>query len=170
MEHEGLSNFLVVKTCETFSTDKSLARFCYRFPPFHVLIDSVVLFHHPHFLDYFCFISAISCGSPPSLENGRVNVESTTFNSVASYACRFGYILRGSSVRVCRDDGTWSRTSMRCERKRNSGWECCIESQCALKLAARRLIICLHFTENASNRISWTWQQKFEKACPLLSW
>lgn len=40
--------------------------------------------------------------------NGIVKFGSTSVGSTAAYACDKGYILEGSAVRVCQQDGAWS--------------------------------------------------------------
>ena len=60
----------------------------------------------------------MDCGQPdPANDNGDVIVDTTTFESTASYTCDDGYILTGSVTVTCQADATWSDTAPECVRK-----------------------------------------------------
>ena len=60
----------------------------------------------------------MDCGQPGSADdNGDVIVDTTTFESTASYTCDEGYILTGSDSVICQADATWSDTAPECVRK-----------------------------------------------------
>ena len=48
--------------------------------------------------------------------NGSVLVDSTTFNSVATYHCNTGYDLVGTETRTCMTSGTWSGIEPTCSK------------------------------------------------------
>jgi hypothetical protein len=50
----------------------------------------------------------VDCGAPPSTTNGTRAFTSTTYTSVASYACAEGYTLTGSTSSTCTATGTWT--------------------------------------------------------------
>uniref|UniRef100_A0A673WK27 Sushi, von Willebrand factor type A, EGF and pentraxin domain-containing protein 1 n=1 Tax=Salmo trutta TaxID=8032 RepID=A0A673WK27_SALTR len=50
----------------------------------------------------------VSCPSPPSLENGFIQVCHFIFNSKVTYACDDGYQLTGHPERVCQANRQWS--------------------------------------------------------------
>lgn len=50
-------------------------------------------------------------------ENGDVIISVTTFQAVAVYRCKIGYILEGSSNRTCWADRTWSGEKPLCKGK-----------------------------------------------------
>ena len=64
-----------------------------------------------------CFVSAMDCGAPPEPANGVVFYSSTTLDSVATYSCRCGFQLDGSSIRRCLSSGLWSGNNTQCNGK-----------------------------------------------------
>ena len=55
--------------------------------------------------------SAVECGQPPALTNGRFSAPATTFQSVATYVCVRGYEISpedATKTRMCQADGVWS--------------------------------------------------------------
>ena len=50
----------------------------------------------------------VDCGAPPTTTNGTRTFASTTYTSVASYACAEGYTLTGSASSTCTATGTWT--------------------------------------------------------------
>jgi CUB/sushi domain-containing protein len=53
----------------------------------------------------------IDCGAPPTIPNGHVDFQTTTFASRANYTCNEGYTISGSSLaRFCTDEEKWSGT------------------------------------------------------------
>ena len=61
-------------------------------------------------LCFHCF-TVIDCGDLPDPNNGQVTISATTFGGVAMYSCNVGFLLAGSSTRICGSDGTWSGTA-----------------------------------------------------------
>jgi len=57
-----------------------------------------------------------TCGSLQDPVNGRVTYTSMTIRSAAHYYCNIGYIISGSSRRICRGS-RWSGREPTCERK-----------------------------------------------------
>lgn len=57
----------------------------------------------------------VDCGGLGSIAHGTVSVAATTFGSTAIYACDDGYVLSGSSMRVCGADRSWSGSVPSCE-------------------------------------------------------
>lgn len=62
-------------------------------------------------------VSAVDCGPPESPYNGNAVFTSTSYNSVVSYECKYGYILSGEPTRRCGADGKWSGTTPICQGK-----------------------------------------------------
>lgn len=50
----------------------------------------------------------IDCGPPPTIENGTVTSDSTTFDAEANYDCSLGFSLAGSETLMCLETGSWS--------------------------------------------------------------
>ena len=68
------------------------------------------------------FLLAITCpllyvpnADPP---NGICSHEYNIYHSYCSFKCSLGYQLKGSEVRVCQLDKTWSGASTTCEGTR----------------------------------------------------
>ena len=62
-----------------------------------------------------CFITpAVECPALQNPANGRVNLSSVTFGSIATYECNVGYILVGDLQRTCQDNGQWSGRQPEC--------------------------------------------------------
>lgn len=73
-------------------------------------------------------VSAVDCGPPENPYNGNAVFTSTSYNSVVSYECKYGYILSGEPTRRCGADGKWSGTTPTCQGKckkklRNLRWK-----------------------------------------------
>ena len=61
--------------------------------------------------------SAVDCGSPPPVQNGRIDESGgTTLQSIITYSCDSGYELDNANraTRTCTRDGTWSLTGPQC--------------------------------------------------------
>ena len=56
----------------------------------------------------------VDCGRPPLIANGRVDVESTTYESVANYTCHQGFRLIGPESLMCGDRGEWQPATPFC--------------------------------------------------------
>ena len=54
------------------------------------------------------FNAEVDCGDLFDPTNGGVSVNSTTFNSTATYTCDSGYSLVGDTTRICLASGLWS--------------------------------------------------------------
>lgn len=57
----------------------------------------------------------VSCGLPPSVENGQVTGKEYTFQRSAEYSCNDGFLLDGDRKRVCLADGSWSGRTPVCQ-------------------------------------------------------
>lgn len=58
----------------------------------------------------------VSCGSPGSIEDGRVIGRDYILNSVVTYVCNPGFNLVGANERLCRETGKWTPNAPVCER------------------------------------------------------
>lgn len=56
----------------------------------------------------------VDCGRPPLIANGRVDVESTTYESAANYTCHQGFRLIGPESLICGDRGEWQPATPFC--------------------------------------------------------
>ncbi|NXO38057.1 SVEP1 protein, partial [Locustella ochotensis] len=56
----------------------------------------------------------ISCGVPPTLENGFYSAEDFFAGSTVTYHCNSGYYLLGDSRMLCLDNGSWNSISPSC--------------------------------------------------------
>uniref|UniRef100_H0YSS6 Sushi, von Willebrand factor type A, EGF and pentraxin domain-containing protein 1 n=1 Tax=Taeniopygia guttata TaxID=59729 RepID=H0YSS6_TAEGU len=56
----------------------------------------------------------ISCGVPPTLENGFYSAEDFFAGSTITYHCNSGYYLLGDSRMLCLDNGSWNSISPSC--------------------------------------------------------
>ncbi|NWY42555.1 SVEP1 protein, partial [Sylvia atricapilla] len=56
----------------------------------------------------------ISCGVPPTLENGFYSAEDFFAGSTVTYHCNTGYYLLGDSRMLCLDNGSWNSISPSC--------------------------------------------------------
>lgn len=52
-----------------------------------------------------------------SLQNGILEISTTTVGSVASYVCSLGYLLDGPDRRQCQSNGTWTGNDPACNRE-----------------------------------------------------
>ncbi|XP_069124135.1 uncharacterized protein [Argopecten irradians] len=57
---------------------------------------------------------AVDCGPLYHPDNGKVFYGSTTYLAVATYKCYCGFLLYGTSRRVCREDGVWEGQNAFC--------------------------------------------------------
>ena len=60
---------------------------------------------------YHSLITAVDCGSPPSIPKSTSEFTSTTFQSEATYTCESGYIFSSGAptfVRTCEATVMWS--------------------------------------------------------------
>ncbi|KAK3727153.1 hypothetical protein QZH41_004451 [Actinostola sp. cb2023] len=58
---------------------------------------------------------AVDCGSLAAPQNGSLRGSLTVFPNVIKFSCNEGFLLRGSSSRVCQSNRTWDGTLTRCE-------------------------------------------------------
>lgn len=59
--------------------------------------------------------TAVDCGTPPPLTNGKVDTPSgTTYPSMATYSCFTGYNLGGVSTINCQTTAQWSSLAATC--------------------------------------------------------
>ena len=61
--------------------------------------------------------TAVDCGPLDAPALGAVNLNRTTFGSIANYSCQTGYEVNGTSTRVCGGNGEWSGSMPQCLRK-----------------------------------------------------
>lgn len=66
----------------------------------------------------FHFLEAIDCGLLGAPLNGSSSGDFTVFPNTKHFTCDPGFILNGSSVRVCEANGIWSGTNTTC-----TGWK-----------------------------------------------
>ncbi|EDO36528.1 predicted protein, partial [Nematostella vectensis] len=57
---------------------------------------------------------AVDCGYHNKPAHGSVSGDSTTFTSRLVFSCDSGYIMSGSPIRTCLENGSWSGTQPRC--------------------------------------------------------
>jgi len=60
------------------------------------------------------FFTVASCGFLKSPTNGRVIYTESKVGSIAVYACDENYVLNGSNVNECVQDGLWKMTIPTC--------------------------------------------------------
>ncbi|XP_021700723.1 sushi, von Willebrand factor type A, EGF and pentraxin domain-containing protein 1 [Aedes aegypti] len=60
-------------------------------------------------------VTSVQCPSPENPKNGKAIYTSTSYNSVVSYECRYGYTLVGESSRRCGADKRWTGTLPACK-------------------------------------------------------
>ena len=58
--------------------------------------------------------AVMMCPNLTSPSNGSVMMNGTGINSVAKYSCRTGFVLRGTTKRICQNNGEWSESSPTC--------------------------------------------------------
>ena len=58
--------------------------------------------------------SVVDCGPLNAPSNGGVEMESSVFNSVATYSCDSGFNLIGADSRTCQGNGLWSGQTPQC--------------------------------------------------------
>ena len=56
----------------------------------------------------------MDCGKPQEIENGTMEVTSTTYGSVVTYDCFFGFVIEGNFERHCDAYGFWNGSLARC--------------------------------------------------------
>eukprot|EP00117_Sycon_ciliatum_P031397 scpid3721/ scgid0121/ Sushi, von Willebrand factor type A, EGF and pentraxin domain-containing protein 1; CCP module-containing protein 22; Polydom; Selectin-like osteoblast-derived protein; Serologically defined breast cancer antigen NY-BR-38 len=57
------------------------------------------------------------CGDPGRPTNGIIEGSTFTFNSVVQFSCRSEYVLTGSAVRRCLENGSWSNQQPTCQER-----------------------------------------------------
>lgn len=60
-------------------------------------------------------VTSVQCPLPDNPKNGKAIFTSTSYNSVVSYECRYGYTLLGESSRRCGADKKWSGSIPSCK-------------------------------------------------------
>ncbi|RMX37602.1 hypothetical protein pdam_00007909 [Pocillopora damicornis] len=63
---------------------------------------------------FSCVEIGMSCGNPPSISNGNVVYNDTSFNSTAHYTCNGGYSLNTAPVKRCSAKKRWEGLTPRC--------------------------------------------------------
>ena len=64
--------------------------------------------------------SARDCGPLAIPRNGSSIGNRTTFPNEIAFVCDDGFILVGSTIRVCHENGTWSGNQTFCKGRHNS--------------------------------------------------
>ena len=65
----------------------------------------------------FYFFLAIDCGPLDAPSNGSSSGDLTVYPNGVRFSCDPGFLLVGSSKRVCMANGTWSGFETSCKRK-----------------------------------------------------
>ncbi|XP_055372262.1 uncharacterized protein LOC129606153 isoform X4 [Condylostylus longicornis] len=60
-------------------------------------------------------VTSVVCPTPEFPKNGRAIYTTTSYNSVVSYECRYGYTLIGESSRRCGADKKWTGSLPQCK-------------------------------------------------------
>ena len=63
------------------------------------------------------FHTVVDCGLLEAPENGVININTTTFNSIATYGCDSGFEVNGIQTRTCGASGNWSDSEPACISK-----------------------------------------------------
>ncbi|XP_020615812.1 CUB and sushi domain-containing protein 3-like isoform X2 [Orbicella faveolata] len=63
---------------------------------------------------FSCVEKGMSCGNPPSVQNGKLNFTGTSYNSTAHYTCNEGYNLNTDPVKRCTAKKRWDGLTPRC--------------------------------------------------------
>ena len=50
----------------------------------------------------------VTCSQLAAPTNGAMVTSSNTYNSTAVFSCSTGYVISGSSLRICQSNGDWS--------------------------------------------------------------
>lgn len=58
----------------------------------------------------------VSCGPPPSIENGFIVGDLYTYGNTVAYICDEGYQQSSEGNLLCREDGTWSPAPPQCSK------------------------------------------------------
>ena len=91
-------------------------------------IELIVALSSTNYLkNWVFFFLLVTCGSPPSLTNGRYVMENPYFEGDFNqftvgqkflYTCEYGYRSNGGDrYAVCGDEGTWIGPELKCEGK-----------------------------------------------------
>ena len=65
---------------------------------------------------YFALYACTGCERLPDINNGQVDLSGRTLGSTATYTCNQGFVLVGSSTRICQSNGQWSGSEPSCGR------------------------------------------------------
>lgn len=69
-------------------------------------------------IDHFPIrISANDCGNLLIPQNGSLFGNKTTFPNIVTFSCDEGFILKGSKVRQCQANKTWTGDATYCDGK-----------------------------------------------------
>ena len=69
---------------------------------------------------FFIILAAVECGSLVMPMNASSYGELTTFPNKVYFQCDEGFVLKGSPVRVCLANGSWSGNGTSCEGVSNT--------------------------------------------------
>ena len=62
-------------------------------------------------------LSVVQCPQLNATSPLMININSTTYQSVANYTCEVGYNLMGNASRFCQEDMSWSGNEPECRSK-----------------------------------------------------
>ena len=71
-----------------------------------------------NFISFFLSLAvANDCGNLSVLQNGSLFGSETTFPNVITFSCDEGFLLKGSKVRKCQANKTWTGNTTYCDGK-----------------------------------------------------
>lgn len=76
------------------------------------------------------FDSAGGCGNPSKGSHAILTVSGTAVGDTATANCPYGYILSGSSFRICQLNGHWSGVLPSCQRISKNWMACMVRLEC----------------------------------------
>lgn len=103
-------------------------------------------------LTWYIYALAKDCGPLGVPSNGSMFGNQTTYPNEVSFKCDEGFILRGSQVRRCSSEGTWSGAAASCEGAR------------ALMYTYRGVPISQTYKENENQGKIWEFEQSGVKS------
>ena len=102
------------RTCQTSGQWSGVAPVCIR-KQLSASTTSVLNDMNAHCM---CMLHFTGCERLPGISNGRVDLSGRTVGSTATYTCNQGFVLVGSSTRICQSNGQWSGSEPSCGRSR----------------------------------------------------
>ena len=71
-----------------------------------------------HVCTLYAYFNFAGCERLQDIRNGQVDLSGRTVGSTATYSCNRGFVLVGSSTRICQSNGQWSGSEPSCGRSR----------------------------------------------------